>query len=266
MRLTPTTPPRPLRWLGWPLTALLLGACTSTQPVADEHLAADELKIESIRERHDFAAGIEKLVVINEYGEINVRSMKSMAVGVQASAQIYGADGPRPRIEFRQEGPIATLTVIYDDTRARYRGRPGRLDLAVFVPTLKFLDLQARDDRIQAKRYAGNLTARTKAGQIQAGSYGRLDLRSDSGEIRAMLLAPAAAQDSHVVSSALVEVLFPARPELALDVRSAGIIENAVQRADQDPDPHRLWSPGDSSAGSLQVEAGEAYLRPLHLE
>ena len=24
MRLTPTTPPRPLRWLGWPLTALLL--------------------------------------------------------------------------------------------------------------------------------------------------------------------------------------------------------------------------------------------------
>ena len=92
MRPTPTTPPQPLRWLGWPLTALLLGACTSTQPVADDHLAADELKIESIRERHEFAAGIEKLVVINEYGEINVRSMKSMAVGVQASAQIYGAE------------------------------------------------------------------------------------------------------------------------------------------------------------------------------
>lgn len=245
---------------------LMLSACATAprQPaISAPATDAADFSSQTLRQRYELAEGSHSLRVVNRYGEINLRGMDELAVGVHATVQRFGADGPLPRLQFTQAEGKASLEVVYDDPRPIHRGRPGRIDLAVYVPQLKHLELVGGDDRIQLRRYGGNVTARSDAGQLQISAWGRLDLASASGEIRAMLLSPPADGEVRIEGSRLVEVLFPPTAELALEVRASELIDDAIGITDSDPDPLVLRRP--ASASTLRLRGAQVYLRPLHL-
>lgn len=256
--------PHPLcRGPGAMAALILLAGCVSTPPPVDFEPA---VSIENVRERYPLNEQTSVLRIENLYGEINVRTQPPGAIGVVASIQVYGADGPRPDFEFRDEDGQARLRVHYADDRPRHRGRPGRVDLAVFVPAVKHLELVGADDRIQLKRYPGNVSARTRAGRILVSALGNLDLASDTGEIRAILPQPGSAGTSRIAGSSLVEVLFPVDADLQLEVRASAAIvaEMGVELINTASEPLHLSSRLGDGGGSLQISGREVYLRPFH--
>jgi hypothetical protein len=245
------------------LGLLLMTGCASQPPQSE---VVPDVQIQTQRERYPLSDQTTHLRIENLYGEINVRSLSPGSVGVIASIQQYGKDAPLPRFEFSNEGDRALLKIHYDDHRPRYRGRPGRVDLAVFIPGLKFLELASADDRIQLKNYPGNVTARSRAGRILVSASGLLDLESERGEIRAILSSPSGQPGNRVIGHGLVEVLFPTAADLVLDARASELLspELGLELADESPDPLHLRSRIGAATGTLDIRGREVYLRPFH--
>lgn len=255
--------PLPALTLLLALLVLLSGCATAPPETPDEPSAAPSVAISTVRERHALDDAVHTLRIVNRYGEINLRGMPEMAVGVHATVQRFGENGPLPRLQFEQVDGQASLEVVYDDARPRHRGRPGRIDLAVYVPELKQLDLVGGDDRVQLRRYGGNVRASTRDGQMQIGARGWLDLSSAGGEIRAMLLSPPTEGSVRIEGERLVEVLFPPEATLRVDVQARSLIDDAIGLVDSNPDPLRLERA--AASGLLWIRGDEVYLRPLHL-
>lgn len=245
------------------LLAMLSGCASAPPEPPGESTAAPSVAVSTIRERHGLDEAVHTLRIVNRYGEINLRGMPEMAVGVHATVQRFGESGPLPRLQFAQVDGQASLEVVYEDARPRYRGRPGRIDLAVYVPELKQLELVGGDDRIQLRRYGGNVKASTRDGQLQIGARGVLDLSSAHGEIRAMLLSPPTEGTVRIEGKRLVEVLFPPEATLRVDVQARTLIDDAIGLLDSNPDPLRLER--NAASGLLWIIGDEVYLRPLHL-
>jgi hypothetical protein len=242
---------------------LLLSACAN-QPREPESLP--DVQIHNQRERFSLNAQTTHLRIENIYGEINVRNLAPGSIGMVAAIQQYGPNAPLPRFEFHNEGARAVLRVVYDDAQPRFRGQPGRVDLAVFIPGLKFLELESADDRIQLKRYPGNVTARSRRGRILISASGTVDLESVSGEIRAILPSPAAEGGSRIIGSDLVEVLFPTDADVLVDARATELIspELGPELVDASADPLHLRSRFGAATHALEIRGREIYLRPFH--
>ncbi|MCB1609917.1 MAG: hypothetical protein KDI71_23390 [Xanthomonadales bacterium] len=210
----------------------------------------------------------------NPYGELNIRSMPAGAVGLVAAEQHYGENGPIPQFDFSVSGEQASLEVRYPDgaeSHPEFDGNPGRVDIALFVPDLANLNLETVNDRIQVKRYAGSVTARSTSGNLIVSAAGALDLRTASGNILAMQIHPDWKGQSRLQSDeGLVNLLIPEFANARLESWAQRSLNLDLGERFSISEQHKLRVYGQLGEATgkqptISVSGGDVHIRKLVL-
>lgn len=205
------------------LCTALLGACASDAPRSDPAPAdpRDRVEIQRIDRVFPIEKPIGRVELVNRYGEINVKSHDRAEVAMHAVAQSLPPDFAPVEIRERRDGDTLYLEPVFPETGTG--ARPGRIDIALFVPETLGLALTGEDARISVKKWKGPVSASTTSGEIRASSRGRLDLRTGSGTIRAMAIGERWPGEARVRSdSGRIVLLVPTFGDIALDARTRG--------------------------------------------
>ena len=202
------------RRLGVFVAALLGASCASTTHAPDTRGGA---KIERVDKEFDIASGVTRVAIDNPWGEINVRGRDEREVGIHAVIQRLPPKFQKVEFRSRRDGDTLRIEVVASaDTHAR-------ADIAVYVPGDLALALSTRDGRIAAKRRAGAIEATTTSGEIQASSLGRLTLKSDTGQIRAIAIGKRWQGASEIITTTgRIVLLVPTFGDIALDAETGG--------------------------------------------
>lgn len=200
-----------------------LGACGN--PSRTQAVRADgnpQVRIERENPTFELGKGIERVVIDNQYGEINVRTHTHPEVSTHAVIQRLPPDFDKPVLRTQREGDSLHIEVSYP--KAHTNGpQHGRIDLAVFVPTDYALNLRAGADRIDVGARVGAIEATTQSGNITASSRGGLNLQTESGTVRAAAYPGRWTAPSTISSdTGQIIVLVPIGTDLNLDAATGG--------------------------------------------
>lgn len=244
--------------------AFLLGGCAAPPRPAT---STPDVRIERSDASFDLDRGITRVAVDNPWGEINVRSRDEREVGLHAVIQRLPPRYAKAAFRTHREGDTLRIEVVFDG--AADDARPGRADLAVYLPADLALALRARDGRIAAKKRTGAVEALTESGQIIASTQGRLDLQTRSGQIRAAAFGARWSGASRIVSdSGRLIVLVPTFGDVALDARTGGRLDTnfglSVQHDGSGSRAQARYGRG-SSALDVNSRSGEIVLAQLVL-
>jgi hypothetical protein len=254
-----------LRFIGVFACALVVGACASTEPST-----RGGARIERIDREFEIAKDITRVAIDNPWGEINVRGQDEREVGIHAVIQHLPPKFARVGFRSRREGDTLHIDVIVNGATPGEQPAPARADIAVYVPGDLALALSSRDGRIAAKRRAGPIEATTDSGEIHASSLGRLNLRSRSGQIRAIAIGKRWQGDSEIVTdSGRIVLLAPTFGDIALDARTHGRLTSGFGLSihdlpDGEHEAHARYGAGTSSL-HVQSASGEIVLEQLVL-
>ena len=162
--------------------------------------------------------GIARVEIDNRYGEINIRDHDEDEVGVHGVVQTLPPDFSRARVVASKVGDVLRLVVEFPNEKAG-----GRYDMAAYVPRGMSLILNGAADRVDARRRTGDVTVTTTSGNITASSHSRLNLKTESGMIRAMPLEATWAGKTEVSSnSGQIIVLTPLSGDISLTAETGG--------------------------------------------
>jgi hypothetical protein len=215
----PTISPRRFGVL---LAALLASACSQPPQNSDPR---GDVRIERTDKEFDLDAGIKRIAIDNPWGEINIRSRDEREIGVHAVIQHLPPKFANVAFRTRREGDTLHLDVVADGaTSTSDRTSAGaRADIAVYLPTDLALKLSTRDSRIFATRRAGEIEATTDSGEIHASSLGRLTLKSNTGQIRAIAIGKDWQGPSEVsTESGRIVLLVPTFGNVSLNADTGG--------------------------------------------
>jgi hypothetical protein len=201
--------------------ALLAGACAST---SDAPQMRGDARIERTDKEFDIADGVTRIAIDNPWGEINVRSRDEREVGIHAVIQRLPPQFPKVEFRSKRDGDTLRIEVVVAGADVKTEGAPpARADIAVYVPTDLALALATRDARIAATRRTGAIEATTTSGEIHASSLGRLQLHSQSGQIRAIAIGKSWQGASEIdTDSGRIVLLVPTFGDIALEAQTGG--------------------------------------------
>jgi hypothetical protein len=201
---------------------LTLAACAEGKKSTSESHA--DVRIERIDKEFDLASDTRRIAIDNPWGEINVRGRDEREIGVHAVIQRLPPQFANVTFESHRDGDTLRIeVVVVGGARPDATPRAARADLAVFVPGDLALSLTTRDGRIAAKRRQGAIEAMTTSGEIHASSFGRLTLKSGSGQIRAIAIGKRWQGPSEVsTDSGRIVLLVPTFGDVALDAQTGG--------------------------------------------
>jgi hypothetical protein len=132
------------------------------------------------------ARALERLRILNPWGDVRVRNAPGAAIGLTGVAQRLREDGPWPNVDVVRRGGRVEIVIGYpgDPKRVGAGGeRPGRLDLVVFAPADAALDVETDDGELRIAHRTGPIRGRSGAGRILVSGSNRLDVESESGPI-----------------------------------------------------------------------------------
>jgi len=205
------------------LAALLLAsACSPSPKNADTRT---DVRIERTDKEFDLDATTKRVAIDNPWGEINVKGRDEREVGIHAVIQHLPPKFANVAFKSHTEGDTLHIDVVVDGASATAdRETAGaRADIAVYLPTDLALRLSTRDARIFATRRTGAIEATSGSGEIHASSLGRLTLKSDSGQIRAMAIGKDWQGPSEVVTgSGRIVLLVPTFGNVSLNADTGG--------------------------------------------
>ncbi|HVT33757.1 MAG TPA: hypothetical protein VHE32_13995 [Rhodanobacteraceae bacterium] len=245
--------------------ALFTGACTSTPPTM-----RGGARVERVDKEFDIAEGVTRIAIDNPWGEINVRGQDEREVGIHAVIQHLPPRFPRVEFRSRRDGDTFRIDVIVNGATPGDEPKPARADIAVYVPGDLALALSSRDGRIAAKRRAGPIEATTDSGEIHASSLGRLQLRSRSGQIRAIAIGRRWQGESDIATdSGRIVLLVPTFGDIALDARTRGRLTSGFglsihDQTDGEHEAHARYGAGTSPL-HVRSTSGEIVLEQLVL-
>ncbi|MEO6690045.1 MAG: hypothetical protein ABIS07_02415 [Dokdonella sp.] len=205
-------------------TALaLLAACAgSTRPPARENGA--DVKLERIERKFALDKSIERIEIVNLHGEINVRNRDDAELGMHAVVQRLPPAFAHARFVERREHGTLHLEVAFDEAAGE---KPGHVDIAVYLPSTSAIALVTRDARISVKRREGSIEAHSESGAILAASRGRLDLHTNTGQIRAIEIGKHWSGESRIeTDSGRIVLLVPTFGDIVLDAATTGRLSN----------------------------------------
>lgn len=218
-------------WLGtllaW-LAAAALAACSSTPPPVRQG-QTNEPPLDFYVERLQSSTKLSesaRVTIVNHWGDIRLRSQEVPgAVVVDAAVQRIGDPFPaRPEFAVREGGDSFELAVRYPD--ASLDPRSGRVDLAVYVPDGFEVNLETLDGKVEAKKTAVDLKARTRSGDILFINQGEADVETESGEIIARPTAPGWATLKLYSATGRIVAFLPVGPGLEVIARGTADIRS----------------------------------------
>jgi len=202
--------------------ALLVGACAPSPRGTDSKDA--DVRIERTDQEFDIPRDVTRIAIDNPWGEINVRGRDEREVGIHAVIQRLPPQFRKATLRSRRDGDTLRIAVELDGAPADANvAPPVRADIAVYVPGDLALAMSTRNGRISAKKREGAIEATTDTGEIQASSFSRLNLRSRSGQIRAIAIGKRWQGVSEVATdSGRIVLLVPTFGDIALDAQTGG--------------------------------------------
>lgn len=202
--------------------ALIVGACAPSPRGTDSKDA--DVRIERTDQEFDIPRDVTRIAIDNPWGEINVRGRDEREVGIHAVIQRLPPQFRKATLRSRRDGDTLRISVELDGAPADANAAPPvRADIAVYVPGDLALAMSTRGGRISAKKRAGAIEATTDSGEIQASSFSRLNLRSRSGQIRAIAIGKRWQGVSEVATdSGRIVLLVPTFGDVALDAETGG--------------------------------------------
>lgn len=249
----------------------VLGACTSHAPRGDTAAADDvatgtEVEVERADRVFPLDKSIGTIEIVNRYGEISIKSHDRTEVGIHAVIQRLPPDFVPVKLETRRDGGTLRIEPTFPGGIGE---QPGRIDMAVFVPTSLGLALTTDNARISVKKWVGPVAATTESGEIRASSRGRLDLRTDSGPIRAIAIGKRWPGEARVATeSGRIVLLVPTFGDIALDARTGGKLTTnfglSVHSGDGENTAHARYGRGTSPL-IVRSNTGEIVLEQLVL-
>lgn len=201
-----------------PLAAVLAGC--AAQKVQDEIRGSTVEQPGIEREDVEFALdkGVASVIVDNPYGDVHVRGHDKAEVGVHGVIQRLAPDFARIKVVSAREGSALNLTVTMLPGKSE-----SRYDMALYVPVDMALSVRSTSHRVFARKRRGPLAISTSSGNIEATSYSRLDLSTESGMIRAAQLAERWPGISHLRSaSGRIVALVPLSGDVSIKAQTGG--------------------------------------------
>ncbi len=131
---------------------------------------------------------IEAVRVRNPWGDVRVRRAPVDAVGLSVVIQRLAAGDPLPDIDATAKGDHVDVRIGYPGNPRRVsRGgeRPGRVDLAVFVPATAAIDVETDDGELRVAHTKQPIRARSASGRILVSGESTLDVESATGPVLA---------------------------------------------------------------------------------
>ena len=126
-----------------------------------------------------------KVIVTNFYGNLSSRLRSEDKIGITASIQKIGDNPPQPTFDIRHANGVTIVDVKYPNGQRDGEGRLiGRVDMAVIVPESVEVVMETSWGDIGAKKHFSAITAKTDTGNINLGSVGPLNARSETGNIK----------------------------------------------------------------------------------
>lgn len=200
----------------------LLGACAAPMHAPGSNAA--DVRIERVDKAFDLDHGIRRVAIDNLWGEINVRSSDEREVGIHAVIQRLPPRFAQASLRSHHDGDTLHIEIGFDTKHAAADSAPpGRVDIAVYLPSDLALALSTRDSRIAAKNRVGAIEASTDSGEILVSSRSRLLLHTKSGQIRAIALGARWAGASEIASdSGRIILLVPTFGDIVLAAETSG--------------------------------------------
>jgi hypothetical protein len=248
------------------LALTLLAACAGPgRQLAGEKKPAD-VKIERVERELPLDKSIGRVEIVNPYGEINVRNRDEPEVGIYAVIQRLPPTFARARLVSRHERGTLHVEVAFPGTSD---DKAGHVDIAVYLPSTSAIALTTRAARISVKRREGSVEARSESGAILAASRGRLDLRTASGQIRAIEIGRRWSGESRIeTDSGRIVLLVPTFGDIALDATTDGRLSNdfglSVHQQDGRNRAHARYGLGTSPL-VVRSRSGQILLEQLVL-
>jgi hypothetical protein len=256
-----------LRGIGIVLALLVVAGCSGESPTAQRGGA----RVDRVDREFEIADGITRIAIDNPWGEINIRGRDEREVGIHAVIQHLPPTFPEVKFESHRDGDTLCIAVVVaGDAKPEATPRPARADLAVYVPNDLALALSTRDGRISAKRRTSAIEATTTSGEIQASSYGRLTLKTDSGQIRAIAIGKRWQGTSTLsTDSGRIVLIVPTFGDVALAAETGGKLSTNFglsihAQADERHEAHARYGAG-SSPLQVRSASGEIVLEQLVL-
>jgi hypothetical protein len=220
-----TAPLVPAGRLLFVLVVLVVAGCATKTSAPARGPNTSDARIERTDKEFDIARGVTRIAIDNPWGEINVRSRDEREVGIHAVIQHLPPRFANVDFRSRRDGDTLHIEVVVAGAAATAdRATAGaRADIAVYVPTDLALALTTRDSRIAATRRAGAIEATTDSGEIHASSLGRLVLKSNTGQIRAIAIGKDWQGSSEIVTrSGRIVLLVPTFGDVSLQADTGG--------------------------------------------
>jgi len=225
-----------------------LAACASTNPsnsVAPDVATApaQPFTLERFRDERKLSDSVLRVVLDNPYGDIQLRQTTGSVVAIQGVEQRIG-EAPRiANIEWQEDFCETAVRVRYPgiDPDEPADRRKGRVDLYAFVPVGMPVSLRSDFGEIVVRRIDNPVTARSRSGRITVASHGRLDIESETGELRVYPMSARSTGTHRLRSAANIVLDVHLQPPLRLVARAARGVRANFEFDALSQDTSGLW-------------------------
>jgi hypothetical protein len=207
------------------LLCVMLAACrgpVETRPQAEPASVVAEVRIERHRDQRKLPESLERLVIDNPFGEIQIRQTQTWSLAYHANEQRIGTSPRVASIDWAESEDGVELRVRYPEQDPALPPDPrlGRVDLAVFVPAGPRVVLRSDFGGITVRRVRNAVDAESRSGRIVVAARDAMQLRSVSGELRAFPMQGGWSRPLVLETGGNVVADVPLFAGLALEARS----------------------------------------------
>lgn len=142
--------------------------------------------LERFRDERKVPEGVQRLVLDNPYGDIQIRQTASAALAIEGVEQRIGEQPRIASIEWHESDGESAVRVRYPgvDPEAPADRRLGRVDLYAFVPKDVPVHLRSDFGEIVVRRIDNPVNASSRSGRITVAAHGLINAESQQGELR----------------------------------------------------------------------------------
>lgn len=238
------------------LLACMLTAC-ATPETESPVLTDPPYEVISSEQQVDVDEKAASIRIDNPHGDVRVRIVEGLKIGVYATIQRIGQAPLDPSIVIDRDGVQAGVTVRYPSAG------PGRVDLAVFVPERLAIDVQTRSGLAQVRRAKRDVRVRTTSGKIEVTGYAGFDLVTASGDIVVRQTTGAFNVAIAETDAGTVYATVPAFADIILDVAANRIdVQQGLPPPTSQSGAMILFAKFGRALRTIRIRGHAAYLTP----
>lgn len=209
------------------LALLTISACnqhTQTPPgIEDQKTDVPHYEIATLDWKGQLTSS-QRLVVINHYGDIQIRQSIDNDVVFHALMQKIGTQPKVAHLSVNDDTEKVTLKVVYPIDQTPETPQQGRVDVALLVPRNLTLDLSVETGKLTTKRLKNPVIAQSFHSDLFISTSGSSNLHSREGNIELIPILGSTARSFFATSSnGRIKVITAPEPNIQITEISGGV-------------------------------------------